>query len=328
MSQGATFSDESPTGQDSDEFRGLGRATVAARMPDLDGFEWLSRLRRDYLPAGAEPKARLVLRIMETNPAARALVDEGIGTATIVIIDLGESYRSLLADVLIHFGQRPPSRGRAIEIVANSELRKEMSLSLMTVARENAINDTVIPGVEWLLREVASSSGLSPPREGTLIDHQALREMGPQTFKEFVARFSAAFGDALAPEKRRSAIINAMEGRQFLAPGYIAFETLGATIAMDRVFDYGDSQAFARLQHAHEAVLDVLDDVNNLSLWRNIKGGELRQEDSKLLLGIQAADIAARIAATEYERFPFDRRAGAQSLKQRFAGVLLNDTWL
>ncbi len=86
-----TYGDESPTGQSGDAFRGLGRATIAARIQD-DGqaFDWLLAFRRDYLPDGAEPKGDLVLAVMQARPDARERVLAHIQSATIVVIDLGE----------------------------------------------------------------------------------------------------------------------------------------------------------------------------------------------------------------------------------------------
>ena len=67
-----TYSDETLTGRTLDTFRGLGRATVAARIEDPNGFEWVQRLRHDYLPENAEVKSKLVLAVMRTNAAALA----------------------------------------------------------------------------------------------------------------------------------------------------------------------------------------------------------------------------------------------------------------
>lgn len=243
-----TYSDESSTGQASDAFRGLGgRATVAARVEDSNGFEWLLRFRRDHLPEGAEPKAPLVLAIMEANAAARAHIHTNIGHATIVIIDLGESYRSLLADVFEHFGKPPPTRIEAIDFVAKTEIRRDLSAALLMGARDSAVHDSIIPRIEALLRDAVKQSGIARGDPGYLIDREALRRMDQRTFQEFVARFSAAFAESLAPERRRAAIVQALEEQRFLVPGYIAFETLGGTVRVDRYFDVGDAEAFQRL---------------------------------------------------------------------------------
>lgn len=323
-----TYSDETLTGQASNAFRGLGRATVAARVEDPNGFEWLLRFRRDHLPERTEPKAPLVLEIMEVNAAARTDILKHIGRATIVIIDLGESYRSLLADVFEHFGKPPPSRIEAIDFVAKAELRRDLSAALLTAARDSAVHDSIIPRIEGLLRDVVRQTGIPRGESGFLIDREALGRMDQKAFQEFVARFSAAFADALAPERRRAAIVQALDEQRFLMPGYIAFETLGGTVRVDRYFDVGDADAFENLLEAHDTLVDTLKSAQERFFWKELRGGTLKQEDSAQLLGIQAADIAARIASIQYERFPHDRRAGAISVKSIFDQVLLNDQWM
>jgi hypothetical protein len=61
---------------------------------------------------------------------------------------------------------------------------------------------------------------------------------------------------------------------------------------------------------------------------RELRTGRLREEDSVALLGVQAADIAARFASQLYELHPNDRRAGALLVKQHVDRVLFNDEWL
>lgn len=79
---------------------------------------------------------------------------------------------------------------------------------------------------------------------------------------------------------------------------------------------------------AHDRVVGALKDAKDRFFFNSLRGGVLEQHDSALLLGIQAADIAARIAADEYERFPDDRSACLAAVKHRFDRVFLNDRWV
>src|SRR5262245_60028197 len=44
------FADETSTGRDRAELRGLSRVTIAARCPAEDEFEWVLKIQQDFLP--------------------------------------------------------------------------------------------------------------------------------------------------------------------------------------------------------------------------------------------------------------------------------------
>lgn len=324
----ATYSDETLTGESGEAFRGVRRATIAARVDAASGFEWLREITRNHLPHGTEPKATFVLQLAESNPTVRDLVANGVGASSIAIIDLSESYLQIFSDMAALIGEAPPSRSQALNLMLPSPMRSERVGKVLAYARTHSLHRTIIPRVERMLKEVAKSAGLGAGDDHSLFDRQALQELDQRGFQELVARFSLALGDAIAPERWKAAVLTALDDHRFLSEGYVSFATLGEAVGADRYFDAGNAKAFASVRAAHAAVVTVLVEANAQFFGREVRAGRLREEDSISLLGVQAADIAARFAARLYERHPEDRRAGALLVKQHVDRVLLNNEWL
>jgi hypothetical protein len=323
-----TYTDETKTGRPPNTaFQGLGNATIAARIEDHNGFEWLRKFGETFHP-GAELKSKLVLEIMKFNSKANTYILDHIGEATIFIVDFCESYRILLAGLSGYHGNPPLTRGQAKDFITSAKSRFNWSSAFLAAIRDHEICSTIIPEVEGLIMVAAKDSGIYLPGSGLPIDRRALQQANDQTFKECVARFAVAFGDAIADEQIEANIIQAYEKRRYFSSAYIAFKTLGETLSVNRYYDKGNVEAFNRVQDAHTKVIGILDALNSSFLNEQAQRGSLKQVNSKQYLGIQAADIAAGIASREYERFPDNGRDGAICLKTIFNRVLLNDEWI
>jgi hypothetical protein len=323
-----TFSDESSTGRHSEHFRGLRRATIAARVDDSNGFEWFRRFRSDFLPDHTEPKSELILQVAGANTDAQSLLMDNIGRATIVIVDFAEHYRQLLTPIIERNGGAPLTHEQAVAMATKIEAMPRIGHHFLAAARDLAVYRTMIPQVERLLREAMHAVGLHDGDGMTLFDETELRELNHQEFQQLAVRFGVAFADALAPDRQAAAISRAIDDVRYLHSGRLAIVTLGSTIEPDRFFDEGFTHSMALLRRAHNSVVDRLFDEQMFDFMGSLRPGRIVEEDSRLLTGIQVADIAARVASNIYERHSQDRYAGARAVKQVFDRVLLNEMWL
>ncbi|MFQ5961464.1 MAG: hypothetical protein ACE5MG_08700 [Candidatus Methylomirabilales bacterium] len=327
MSDGRAFyGDETTTGRQSPSFRYLGRATIAARTSESAGFEWLLRIRREFLPGVAEPKSDLVLELIEHDRGARDLVLGNVGSASILVIDLAEHYRQIFGEMCRVLGLPEPIAPESINLLLRGQ-HKELATSILRLARQSALYSTAIPTVEALFRDSLKACDIPIGEGNELVNRAALQEMGAQEFREMLARFSLAFADALDPVRQASRFMEVAEQR-YLPPGYFSVLVLGDTLNVDVTLDVGSVEAFNQVRTAHELVADRLAAAQRARLGRPPPHGRLLQDDSREVLGIQAADIAAGIAAREYERYPENRRGGAEALKQMFDRVFFNDDWV
>ena len=86
---------------------------------------------------------------------------------------------------------------------------------------------------------------------------------------------------------------------------------------------------FVQLELANNRIWSYVDREVGLSLERRVRRGTLDKRPSHTELGLQAADIAAALAAREYELAPYDEDgAKAMAVKRVFARVLLNGRWV
>lgn len=130
------------------------------------------------------------------------------------------------------------------------------------------------------------------------------------------------------PIKQADGIIQFMNQNDFLMRNYVGFVTLGEAASVNRYFDTGNQVSFKLLRDAHDKVVERLNTVRAYYINATVKGSAVVEEDSELLLGIQAADISVGIASRIYERHPKSRIDGAKAVKDVFTRVLLNDHWL
>jgi len=71
---------------------------------------------------------------------------------------------------------------------------------------------------------------------------------------------------------------------------------------------------------------EVLEKAMYMQMQR--RAGTVKEEDSRNVLGIQVADIAAALAARVYELAPGGPREKAGRVRTVFDRVLLNDEWI
>jgi hypothetical protein len=323
-----TFADESSTGQYFAEYRGIGRATIAARCEADDDFEWLARFKHDFLPDGVEPKSEIVLAVMGNCPRARETVLGNIQGSTIIIVDFYEHTRGLIEGVFKAAGLALPPAGDPLDALRSHELLRPVAGSILRSAREGAIVGSIIPSVESTLR-TAGGICRAPLGSGrTLFNRGALREMNPREFKELVARFSVALGDALHPDVQAEALEELYQQFNVFSPGRIAVISIQHAMEPDRVYDQGQDSVFELVSKAHSDIEKMLQAARDGHIIETSAAGRLSQEDSRCVLGLQAADIAAAIARREFERSPRSVRQGAVAVRGLFARVLLNDTWM
>jgi hypothetical protein len=324
------YSDETSTGNRSEAFRGHGRATIAARATDDNDFLWLKRFHRDFLRDNAEMKSAPVLKMMHANPAADRFVRDNTGRATIVIVDLLDSYRQVLDPIYDLLGERGLTRDEILARISTNPGFKDVFDNLLRRVRARARSRTLVSKVESLFQDITRHPGAFAEDREFLVALRSLHEMKNKEFKEFVARFSVIFSNALAPDKRAEAIRKAWEAKPlgFVHEGYVAMVTLTEAVSANHVFDLGNIIAFEKLRTAHDKLDDALSAHSHSYLGERHPRGTLVQEDSRRFLGIQAADIAAGIASEIYQRFPEDRLAGAREVRRVFNRVLMNDRWI
>jgi hypothetical protein len=180
-----------------------------------------------------------------------------------------------------------------------------------------------------MLREVIDLVGIPRGKDPELLDRNVLLEMNEQQFKELIVRFSSALADATDPAKQADLLNKCIEQWRFFAPGgYFKCLLLGEDVEWERYFDEGARPAFRQLELAHEKVLEFVKEADRRFFSNVIRPGRVIQEDSRRVLGIQAADIAAGIAAGLYEQSPGDRRSGARRVRGAFNRVLHNSQWI
>ena len=198
-----TFADETSTGI-RPKSRGPFKATIAARV-DSEDFDWWLQFIRDFLPHGVEPKSPYILPIVGYLPEARDRLLEGVSVATIAIIDFSDFTRSLLEDLRQIF-DRAGARVDVETAFQQGRLPRALSEKILGAAREQGLETSTVPRIEWLLRRAASGIGLVSTDARQIFDRDALREMDAHQLRELVARFSLALGDALHPDHQADII--------------------------------------------------------------------------------------------------------------------------
>jgi len=317
------FADESTTGELAPALRGIGRVTIAARIPWRSDFSWLASLA-ERLPKNAEPKARLVLPIMQRDPIVRRLVEENCSEASIFITDVAEHLRVTLSEFARLAGI--PSDGAMCidQFLRSGRFSPHLVSHLLDITRRGRLTTSAVPSIDRLLRNAARQAGLSAGRGP--IDRQQLLEMSELDFREFTTRFSVALGDALDPNVQAKAIIEHAREVQYFNSGAIAFRILADVVEAEILFDRGNRRVFRSLQDAHNEVVDTL--RRQTDKCASLRAGGIEEGDSALVLGLQAADLAAALARRHFETQYSDTQSAAQAVKRHFARVMLNESWL
>ncbi len=322
--QGQTFSDETKTGRHR-AFRGRRRALIGARAADQNGFDWVLSFRRDFLPAAGELKSADVLRVMDSNKCARIYIEERIRHYSIFIVDFYESTKEFISGLFRCFGRAIPQGLDVYQFLTGDHVFGQHSEAVLNAARRGLLHYTPIPKVEGLVHEAMQHAGVPPALGPELINRDALLEMNEQEFKELTIRFAMAFADVIDPAHQVDLILKMYPDVRYWNRGLVALRVVEHEVGWDRYYDHGASAPFEMLEQAH---VKVTRDMQKSSNGQLLRVGRTIQEDSKLVLGIQAADIACGLAARLYELYPEDRRQGAYEIRKFFARVLLNTEWI
>ncbi|HKQ49903.1 MAG TPA: hypothetical protein VJZ71_17650 [Phycisphaerae bacterium] len=323
------FSDETATGETNQELRGPRRISIAARFdPDPNSFDWVRRLYSDYAHwiKAPEIKSSDVISLCQVNPRAKDQVIRNIREADIFVIDLFEDYHQTLDSLK----KMAPDQKRPLEsLAAANRLDREEIVNFLADERRVAVLRSIVPIIEDLTKQatVVHDGALHRFEHSALVDLDKIGDLGEQDLKELIVRFTVLFSDALNPEVRARAIESVISSRCYGSRGHVAMEVLELATAHDMVFDRGSDRAMNRLIEADNRLHEHLEAINLRGLQRPRRG--IRQQDSRDVLGVQAADIAAGFARKRFEDFfQGDTTVAAKRLREEFAHVLLNTKWL
>jgi hypothetical protein len=331
-----TYSDDRATGEWATSLRGSRRVTVVARAEDSSGYEWVAALKGDYLPAGAEAKSALVLPILDARPEAWTLVSRAISSYAIVLVDVNEFGRQMAQDLVERVRFVVPPGEDPFEFVSNlrvgdsnaSLFLRQATLSQSVLGRLEAVMEwSANPFAEELERAGFAEYGGRP--EINLVDRERLLEMDDRQLANFLARFGAAVGDALSPQRQAEVIQRAIDEQRYFSPGYYATNLLRMDIETDKTYDVGSGLVLARLLEADGAIWNYVEKRSRWALLERFRRGTLHEEKSHLELGLQAADIAAALASRAYEHAEDISSEGRLvAVKRLFARVMFNGRWV
>lgn len=323
-----TFVDETTTGRFQAESRSPRQALIAAQVDGRD-YEWWAQFKRDYFPEIPEPKSTLVIPLIDRDHRARDRLLEGFARANtaIVIIDLSEYTASLVRTFYARVGI--PDEANPFEVIAQRRLPPHAAEAIFRYVRDTAIERSAVSRIEWLFQEaLAHAPVILQEEHGELVDREALRALGANQQRELIARLSITFGEALDPRRQAEVLARIVqEQMRYFTTGHLAFLRLEGTLTVDRTFDRGAQPAFQMLIEAHEQMVGVLDRAYYRQFERT-RAGAVKEEDSRNVLGIQVADIAAAVASREYELADGTVRQKAERVRATIGRVLLNDEWL
>lgn len=319
------YADETTTGARHADLRDHARILIAARIDHCE-IDWLRGLKERLLPGVSEIKSEHFMSLLAAHPSGKREFERGIAAASIVVVDVGWDILELFRDSRRELGLPEPDFSE-LRAILRSRHTASLAAGILRAARERYIQRSAVPRLEYLVSLVGPVPGVIPRPGVSLFDREALQEMPRREFEETVARFSVALGDALKPEVRASAIVESLEGdRRFVVPGEFAFRTLERTTEPDTRFDVGYTRAFSAVSRAHELVTKRLQSSAYAGQWTG--AGSIDEDDSKKVLGIQVADLAAGYARTLFEKEYPTTASAAHVLKKHFAAVLLNQKWL
>lgn len=320
------YADETHTGGRAPLLRGLGAVTIAAHCSSDDGFEWLDKFKRDYLPEKSELKSAVVLAKIAINDDARDFLLKRIEPSSIVIIDFAEHTKDLIGNILMAVDSERDAVNSATAFLKSGHLPREVAEQVLRFARTRILSHSAVGHVEDLLKQAASVSGVPLGSGDQLFDKEILFKLSEAEFKELIARFSIALGEALRPERRADRIVEILVDRGMHHDGHIAMACLEAATESRTVFDRGYSMPFEMLMQADQKIQQAIEHWSCRDARTD--PGRLAQEDSRLLLGLQAADITAGYAALLFEEAQADTPIAARAVRAVFPNVMLNEHWL
>lgn len=317
------FSDETATGINP-ALRGYARVVIAARWPSTLSVEWIRSLISPAQNDGQEVKSKSILERCETDPLVRRTVDRHVVEATIFVADPFAHLRELLDQIARRLKLKVDPQRELISL-----LRKEPTSKLAEMILWAGRGDTFINGpvskIEALLGRAINTVGLrSSPKQ--LFDRREMLALSDHDVRELIARFSVVLGDVLDPVERMKSAMEQPEDQRFLLPGPIAWRTFERVVTPDYVFDKASAPVLAKLKNAHNMVVESLNGARMIDA--QLKAGSVFDEDSRRLLELQAADLAAGLARQIFESNFDDVESAAHRVRARFNRVLFNDRWL
>lgn len=322
------FADETPTGRYLVRARGPRRALIAAKVEGRN-YDWWRGFCRDYFPDVPEVKSGYALPLIQAKAEARDRLLRGLTIetkTTIVIIDFSEHTASLVRSLYEDWGVKLETD--PLDILERKELGPEVTRAILRYARSTAIEKSVVTKVEWLLDDALMKAPVIVFEEpGQIVIREAFDKLDPKAQNELITRFAVIFAEAIDPTKQAELITRQLHGMHFLGDeGNFAYQQLEDTLTADQTFDEGSRPAFKMLAQAHQKMVDVLDEA----MWGQLsrRAGSVKEEDSRSVIGIQVADIAAAVAAKEYELATGEVRAKAERVRKIFDRVFLNDKWI
>lgn len=332
----ATFSDDTTSGKWSTQLRGHRKVTIVARAEDNHSFDWLAAFKRDFLPQGVEAKSSNVLPILDAQPRARQHVLKNLEGYSIFIVDLHEFRRRTFGDMVERLRPVIPPGLDPYDFVLQLPYPESDAHQFL---RQMAVRESVLGRLEWLLgwctnpfAEELNREGLEPfasRRNVELADRTQLDDMDDRQLASFLARFGAAIGDALSPERQAEVLIRCIEDRRYFVGGYFACQLLRVDVETDKTYDIGPAPVLMQLELADNRIWHYVESEVGVSLEDRVRRGILDERASHVELGLQAADIAAALASCEYELASDDEEgARARAVKRLFARVLLNGRWV
>ena len=327
MTTRTTFSDETTSGGWNADMRKLRRVTLLARAEDGEAFDWLRAFKRDHLPAGVEAKSREVLRTMEMNSAAQAAAMGGGGQCSVYIADLYEVYESTLGDLITVARPVIPPGQDPVEFVLSLETLGSMAQEWLV---QVSVHESVVGHLESLI-EVCRQHGAGLDRRRRvpeLVRRDALIEGNPRHVPEVLTRVAAAVAGALSPERQTAALEESLRTHPFFDGNGFLSRLLRAELAVDKIYDAGSTPVLERVKEAGDRIWNTAEELAGANLYAQIRHGKIEERESHVELGLQAADIAAGIASREYELAIGHSRARAKAVKQSFARVFLNGSWI
>jgi hypothetical protein len=333
----ARYGDETTTGR---VFRRKGgtKATVAARAEDPGGFEWWLGWKRDFLQEVPDPDSDLVLRITQVDPRAAERLLRGVSPCPVFIVDFSENTERLLAPLKRVAPHLFPAGQDPMRVITSAPQLRGMAEGILGMLRERAIEQSAIGGVERLLQDdggfgsALRRAGLDhlmgTRSDATVFDRRALLEMNEGEFRTLAARFAVLLGDALSLNAQAEALTEEMKQTRYFMGAHVAHRVIGAALGQDYVFDVaGSRRVTLALDEAHATIERFLRNSARHFLDITLTGG-LEERDSRSVLGIQVADVAAAVAADLFERSRKPALDSARELRDQFDRVFLNGRWI
>lgn len=314
--------DETTTGELAPALRHEARLVVAAKTDPSDDFRWLldieARCKRNKT---GEVKAPQVLERMAESPKDTSIVENHIAASSIIVFDLLHEYRELLHDLACMAGLDPHAPD-SMRVLLRQRLPADFAEKLLQHMRGAAVENSAVAHVEHLLGEIGVPVG-----EEKLFDREYLAKLNDQQFREAAVRLTVLLAEILDPDVIADALATPWWApRRFLGDGEYATLVLTRAIGDGHVFDAGGDLPFAEIEKAQGKILAAIES----SMWapENLKPGALEMEDSQRVLGIRAADLAARIATRIIEQHLGDSESASRALTKRFRRVMFNGEWL